>query len=57
MMLIHTVDLILQFDNPDLAYRQQPSYPQAYPPGYQPAPFPPQPQPAQPVPFPTSTPT
>src|SRR4051812_28779742 len=45
-----------QFENPDLAYRQQQQgYPQAYPPGYQPAPYPPQPsQPAQPVPFPTS---
>ena len=46
-----------QFDNPDSAYRQQPGYPQPYPPAYQQAPFPPQQQPGQQVPFPTSTPT
>lgn len=45
-----------QFDNPDLAFRQQ-GYQQPYPPGYQP--MPPQQQPIQqqaPVPLPTSAP-
>ena len=32
MMLIQTVALIPQFDNPDLAYRQQ-GYQQPFPPG------------------------
>ena len=32
-----------QFDNPDLAYRQQ-GYQQPYPPAYQPMPYPQQPQ-------------
>lgn len=48
-----------QFDNPELAYRQQGQQP--FPPAYQPMPFPQQPQPqlqpGQQVPFPTSTPT
>lgn len=45
-----------QFDNSDLAYRQQ-GYQQPYPPAYQPMPMPQQPTPAQPVPFPPSKPT
>lgn len=45
-----------QFENPEMAYRQQGYQQQPYPPAYQPTTFPQQQQPGQQIPFPTSAP-